>query len=240
MSRVEALRAVIRVAYLQRDFAAADGACSSLDLFEQTTADTTPSVTRQHRQVVDVHERLPGEGREADEAVRGAHRPRAVEGEQRERGGVLAQPLRKARARLGRERRVLSARAPRVGVDDLHQRLGVGLTQISLANQSHTSSSVSGRGWRPSTSRKPYSSASCAATATRPLQRMTLRSSASAATARPASSGLSEFDRSKTPAASTASVRTRPGYRDTTATQCGSKSCAHSAVSRSVAALATP
>src|SRR5258707_143598 len=119
MSRVEALRAVIRVAYVQRDFAVADGACSSLDLFEQTTADTTPSVTRQH-------------------------------------------------------------------------------------------------------------------------QRMTLRSSASAATARPASSGLSEFDRSKTPAASTASVRTRPGYRDTTATQCGSKSCAHSAVSRSVAALATP
>ncbi len=42
------------------------------------------------------------------------------------------------------------------------------------------------------------------------------------------------------PAASTASVRTSPGYSETAATPCRRSSCAMSAVSLSVAAFATP
>lgn len=58
--------------------------------------------------------------------------------------------------------------------------------------------------------------------------------------ARPTNSGLSELLRSKTPAASTASVRTSPGYSDTTVIPCGFSSCAVSAVSLSVAAVDSP
>src|SRR5262245_64791417 len=86
----------------------------------------------------------------------------------------------------------------------------------------------------------PYSVASAAATTTDPLHLATLGSPASAATARPMNSGLSELLKSKTPAPSTPSVRTRPGYSETTVTPCDVSSCAMSDAMRSVATLASP
>jgi hypothetical protein len=52
--------------------------------------------------------------------------------------------------------------------------------------------------------------------------------------------GLPELLRSKTPAASTASVRASPGYSETAVTPWRRSPCVMSAVSLSVAAFATP
>ena len=68
---------------------------------------------------------------------------------------------------------------------------------VPVARGGQTSSTLSGRGERPSTSQKPYSRASAAATSTSPLRRSTSGSAASAATARPTNSGDSEFERSR-------------------------------------------
>src|SRR4029077_10953734 len=93
-----------------------------------------------------------------------------------------------------------------------------------------TSASVSGRGVLPSMSAKPYSLATAAATHTFPVWRSTSGSAASAATARPMNSGDSELLMSSHLAASiTFSVRTSPGYSDTTATPKGWSSTAMSA-----------
>ena len=73
-----------------------------------------------------------------------------------------------------------------------------------------------------------------------PFRLDTLGTAANAATTRPMNSGLSELLRSKDLAASTASVRTRPGESDTAVTPCDLNSCAMSDVILSVAAFAIP
>jgi hypothetical protein len=87
---------------------------------------------------------------------------------------------------------------------------------------------------------EPVLSGQRGCTTTCPLQRSISGFPAKAATARPMNCGLPELLRSKTPAASTASVRASPGYSETAVTPWRRSPCVMSAVSLSVAAFATP
>jgi hypothetical protein len=119
---VETDRAVVRRVHFERELAAAARVGAPLDLLEQPAPDAAAAVAGQHGEIVHVQRGAAGEGREAPDADGGPDRGLSVPREQRERGGVRAQPGASAARAVARERRALTARLARIAVDDLDER----------------------------------------------------------------------------------------------------------------------
>ena len=157
---VEALGAVVGVVHLEGDLARAALARAVLDLREQQRADPAPAVTRQHGQVVQVHERLSGERREPTKHTAAPTARAPSKASSTNAVGCSRSPLARFARASAPERRALAARLARVRVEDLEERVGlrviaeVGAADLERRVAAHTSLLVSCRGWRPSTSPK--------------------------------------------------------------------------------------